>query len=99
MVRWSNTEEIAKDGGEHAKTFLHEVPMIKFIDVFAKLVFVLFGVYVWELFTTCDFEWSLLSGRRRFRWPLVSFATLLLWYGDQFYQGNWKSITSIDPLV
>ncbi len=52
--------------------------MIEFIDVFAKLVFVLFGVYVWELFTTCDFEWSLLSGRRRFRWPLVSFAALLI---------------------
>ncbi|KAF9468960.1 hypothetical protein BDZ94DRAFT_1153057 [Collybia nuda] len=40
-------------------------------DVFLKLIFALFGVYVWELFTTCDFEWSLISGRRRFRWPLA----------------------------
>lgn len=40
-------------------------------DVFLKLVYALFGVYVWELFVTCDFEWSLLTRQRIFRWPLV----------------------------
>ncbi|RDB23295.1 hypothetical protein Hypma_009572 [Hypsizygus marmoreus] len=39
-------------------------------DVFQKLIFALFGVYLWELFMTCDFEWSLISRRRKFRWPL-----------------------------
>ncbi|KAG6880063.1 hypothetical protein C0992_006875 [Termitomyces sp. T32_za158] len=39
-------------------------------EIFAKLIFALFGVYVWELFMTSDFEWSLLSGKRKFRWPL-----------------------------
>ena len=41
-------------------------------EVFSKLVFTLFGVYVWEMSMTADFEWSLMTGRRRFRWPLVS---------------------------
>src|SRR5438045_238409 len=40
--------------------------------VFAKLIFSLFGLYVWELFMTCDFEWALITKRRQFRYPLVS---------------------------
>lgn len=42
-------------------------------DVFLKLIFALFGVYIWELFMTWDFEWSLLNRRRKFRWPLIFF--------------------------
>jgi len=42
-------------------------------DVFQKLIFCLFGLYIWELFTTCDFEWSLITKRRRLRWPLTFF--------------------------
>ena len=34
------------------------------------MMFTFLGVYLWELFTTCDFEWSLINGRRRFTWPL-----------------------------
>ncbi|OCH94261.1 hypothetical protein OBBRIDRAFT_723213 [Obba rivulosa] len=40
-------------------------------DVFEKLMFAVFGVYVWELFQTSTFEWTLLSGKRKFTWPLV----------------------------
>ena len=37
-----------------------------------------FGLYLWELFQTCDFEWSLVTRRRKFQWPLVSpYLTLL----------------------
>jgi len=42
-------------------------------EVFAKLIFALFGLYVWELFMTCDFEWSLITKRRHFRLPLIFF--------------------------
>jgi len=42
-------------------------------EVFAKLIFALFGLYVWELFMTCDFEWSLITKRRNFRLPLIFF--------------------------
>lgn len=35
-------------------------------------MFALFGLYVWELFQTSGFEWSLITRTRRFTWPLVS---------------------------
>lgn len=34
------------------------------------MMFTFLGVYLWELFTTCGFEWSLITGRRKFTWPL-----------------------------
>jgi len=42
-------------------------------EVFAKLIFSFFGLYLWELFMTCDFEWSLITRRRQFRLPLIFF--------------------------
>lgn len=40
-------------------------------DVYTKLIFVFFGVYLWEVIQTCPFEWSLFTGKRKFAWPLV----------------------------
>ncbi|KAJ7774353.1 hypothetical protein DFH07DRAFT_732907 [Mycena maculata] len=44
-------------------------------DAFIKIIFALFGVQMWELFMTWGFEWSLITRRRRFRWPLISVLT------------------------
>ncbi|KIY49568.1 hypothetical protein FISHEDRAFT_41714 [Fistulina hepatica ATCC 64428] len=44
--------------------------------VFQNTIFTLFGLYLWELLTTWNFEWSLLTRRRKFRWPLVIFFFL-----------------------
>ncbi|KAF9649649.1 hypothetical protein BDM02DRAFT_1785207 [Thelephora ganbajun] len=41
--------------------------------VFSQMMFTFLGIYLWELFTTCDFEWSLIRGRRKFTWPLIFF--------------------------
>ncbi|KAI0728746.1 hypothetical protein C8Q72DRAFT_358450 [Fomitopsis betulina] len=41
--------------------------------VYEKLVFALFGLYVWEIFQTSGFEWSLITRTRKFTWPLVIF--------------------------
>ncbi|EAU84579.2 hypothetical protein CC1G_00098 [Coprinopsis cinerea okayama7 len=41
-------------------------------EAFEKIIFAFFGLYLWELFMTCDFEWSLITRKRRFHWPLVS---------------------------
>lgn len=38
---------------------------------FAKLMHVLLGLYIWEWFTSLDFDWSYIRGKRQFRWPLV----------------------------
>ncbi|KAF9008688.1 hypothetical protein BDQ17DRAFT_1236446 [Cyathus striatus] len=59
---------------------------------FQKLIFTLFGLYVWELFLTWDFEWSLIRGRRKFRWPLVCTASQKL-IPDFFFNNRITSLT------
>ncbi|CCM02830.1 uncharacterized protein FIBRA_04942 [Fibroporia radiculosa] len=60
-------------------------------DVYSKLVFALFGVYVWEVFETSDFEWSLITRRRKFTWPLCEYTRLKsrlsfrMTYGNSFF--------------
>ncbi|KAG2152956.1 hypothetical protein DEU56DRAFT_879802 [Suillus clintonianus] len=43
---------------------------------FTKAVYVLFGIYIWEICTTGSFELSIFLGRRRLAWPLVPFFFL-----------------------
>ncbi|KZW03904.1 hypothetical protein EXIGLDRAFT_663273 [Exidia glandulosa HHB12029] len=45
-------------------------------DAFSKLMFALFGLYVWEMLTTMRFELSILNGSKRFQWPLVFYFLL-----------------------
>ncbi|KAJ7179320.1 hypothetical protein C8R46DRAFT_1159945 [Mycena filopes] len=47
--------------------------ILKDSDAFIKIIFAFFGIQMWELFMTFGFEWSLITRRRRFRWPLVFF--------------------------
>ncbi|KAL1702662.1 hypothetical protein EV121DRAFT_209555 [Schizophyllum commune] len=39
--------------------------------VFVNLMHVLLGLYIWEVFTSIDFDWQFLTGKRRFRWPMI----------------------------
>ncbi|PVF98833.1 hypothetical protein CPB86DRAFT_796958 [Serendipita vermifera] len=34
---------------------------------------VLTGVFFWELLVTSGFDWSIISGRRKFRWPMLAY--------------------------
>lgn len=38
---------------------------------FTKLMHALLGVYIWEWFTSLSFDWSYVTGKRTFRWPLI----------------------------
>jgi len=38
-----------------------------------KLVHVFAGIYIWEWVSTVQFEWEVLTGRRRFRWSFVAY--------------------------
>jgi len=38
-----------------------------------KLVHVFAGIYLWEWVSTVQFEWEVLTGRRRFRWSFVAY--------------------------
>ncbi|KAK0203656.1 hypothetical protein DFS33DRAFT_1431159 [Desarmillaria ectypa] len=40
-------------------------------DVFIKLMHALLGVYVWEFFVSLSFDWDFMSGRKKFRWPMI----------------------------
>ncbi|KAJ3818933.1 hypothetical protein F5880DRAFT_1680548 [Lentinula raphanica] len=39
--------------------------------VFSKLVHALLGLYIWEWFTSLDFDWDYIRGNKQFRWPLT----------------------------
>ncbi|KAG0705449.1 hypothetical protein DFH29DRAFT_906546 [Suillus ampliporus] len=43
---------------------------------FTQVVYVLFGIYIWEICMTGSFELSIFLGRRKLAWPLVPFFFL-----------------------
>ncbi|KAG1832926.1 hypothetical protein EV424DRAFT_1622190 [Suillus variegatus] len=43
---------------------------------FTKVVYVLFGIYIWEICTTGGFELSVFLGRRKLAWPLVRLSLI-----------------------
>ncbi|TFL04719.1 hypothetical protein BDV98DRAFT_525028 [Pterulicium gracile] len=38
---------------------------------FERLIHTLLGLYMWEWFISLPFDWSYISGRKKFRWPLI----------------------------
>lgn len=38
---------------------------------FNKFMHTLLGLYIWEWFTSLDFDWQYLSGQKTFRWPML----------------------------
>ncbi|KIY68496.1 hypothetical protein CYLTODRAFT_453466 [Cylindrobasidium torrendii FP15055 ss-10] len=38
---------------------------------FASFMHVLLGLYIWEWFTTLEFDWEHITRKRQFRWPLI----------------------------
>jgi len=44
--------------------------MARDIDIFAKLMHGLLGLYAFEFCISFDFEWEFLTGKRKFRWPM-----------------------------
>ncbi|EIW62081.1 uncharacterized protein TRAVEDRAFT_57188 [Trametes versicolor FP-101664 SS1] len=43
---------------------------------YVNVTFAFFGLYVWEVFQTSDFEWAVLTRRRKIRWHWVMFLFL-----------------------
>ncbi|KAF9527931.1 hypothetical protein CPB83DRAFT_855454 [Crepidotus variabilis] len=40
---------------------------------FTKFLHAVTGLYIWELMITSDLEWKVLTGRKPFRWPMISY--------------------------
>ncbi|KAF8636935.1 hypothetical protein AX17_003186 [Amanita inopinata Kibby_2008] len=38
---------------------------------FERLMHVLLGLYIWEWFTSLNFDWQFISGKKKFRWPMI----------------------------
>ncbi|RDB29960.1 hypothetical protein Hypma_014176 [Hypsizygus marmoreus] len=38
---------------------------------FNKFMHTLLGLYIWEWFTSLNFDWQYLSGKKTFRWPMI----------------------------
>ncbi|TFK38035.1 hypothetical protein BDQ12DRAFT_606964 [Crucibulum laeve] len=38
---------------------------------FGRFMHALLGLYIWEWFTSLDFDWQYISGKKKFRWPLI----------------------------
>jgi hypothetical protein len=38
---------------------------------FGRFMHALLGLYIWEWFTSLDFDWQFISGKKKFRWPMV----------------------------
>jgi len=40
-------------------------------EAFDRFMHTLLGLYLWEFFTSLDFDWAFISGRKAFRWPMI----------------------------
>ena len=84
MVNWSDPKEIALDNGA-SHSYSRLLVLNSYTDVFDKLIFTFFGLNLWEIFVTCDFEWSLITRRRKFRWPLVRLLSLSSFFSNSLF--------------
>ncbi|KAJ6487561.1 hypothetical protein DFH09DRAFT_1209995 [Mycena vulgaris] len=48
-----------------------QAEIIKDGAAFGKFMHVLLGLYIWEWFISLGFDWDFISGKRKFRWPMV----------------------------
>ncbi|KAF8068973.1 hypothetical protein FPV67DRAFT_1652344 [Lyophyllum atratum] len=48
-----------------------EAEIIKDGAAFNKFMHTLLGLYIWEWFTSLDFDWQYISGKKTFRWPMI----------------------------
>lgn len=78
MVDWKTSKEIKAEGSEYHAEFLGISYSDHFtlVVAFTKVVYVLFGIYIWEICTTGGFELSVFLGRRKLAWPLVRLSLI-----------------------
>ncbi|KAI0270477.1 hypothetical protein BC834DRAFT_967264 [Gloeopeniophorella convolvens] len=48
------------------------------LETFVKVVHFTTGVYIWEFVSTLNFEWSILRGRRKWRWTVALYIACRL---------------------
>ncbi|PFH50609.1 hypothetical protein AMATHDRAFT_60714 [Amanita thiersii Skay4041] len=48
-----------------------QAEIIKDARAFDRFIHTLLGLYIWEWFTSLDFDWQFITGKRKFRWPMI----------------------------
>ncbi|KAF9528712.1 hypothetical protein CPB83DRAFT_875912 [Crepidotus variabilis] len=51
--------------------WLSPTEIAKDAKAFDRFMHALLGVYIWEWVVSIDFDWEYISGRRKFRWPMI----------------------------
>lgn len=46
-------------------------PRFTVIEIFKSISHVAIGAYLWEAFSSVGFEWSLITRKRAFKWPML----------------------------
>ncbi|KAG9019852.1 hypothetical protein FRB90_003442 [Tulasnella sp. 427] len=54
-----------------AKDWHSQAEIQKDAAIYGKFVLVLCGIAAWDFLSTLPFDWSIISGKRKFRWPMV----------------------------
>ncbi|KAH9056778.1 hypothetical protein EDB87DRAFT_1634889 [Lactarius vividus] len=53
----------------------HDLAVVKAdFTAFVNFLHCLVGIFIWDFFTTLDFEWDYIAGRRKFRWTLCLYS-------------------------
>ena len=80
MVQRDSFSGVAKDFGA-----LYLIPIYLWLqashaisDILVNITFLTLGLYSWEIISTLEFEWSLITRKRKFSWPLVSRPTSVI---------------------
>ncbi|KAI9510316.1 hypothetical protein F5148DRAFT_1180575 [Russula earlei] len=71
MVDWHSPSQLARDARKLILLVLSP-PIHLQAEAFSNLIHVLFGLYLWEFCISFDFDHSFISGKRKYRWPLVT---------------------------
>ncbi|EMD35615.1 hypothetical protein CERSUDRAFT_53885 [Gelatoporia subvermispora B] len=73
MVEWSSPEAITSAGGPFVNCSVdaRELIQIHATGVYKDFVHALFGLYIWEVLISMKFDLDYLTGKRRFRWPMI----------------------------
>lgn len=73
MPDWTSTAEIVRDSCTSINVVVHvAIRLTASIAIYAKFVLVLAGVAAWDVGSTLMFDLSIITGKRKWRWPMVS---------------------------
>jgi hypothetical protein len=76
MVDWMSPATLAQEDGQSFAVMyivvMQSCSYILLAVIFNNFMHAIIGLYAWKYFTSLGFEWELLTGRKKFQWPLVS---------------------------